>query len=335
MNSSLDAFRCHHFSANMSKGSKSMNAVEDLWSKFERSESVNTSNINTSSNNNYTVVFIGDSGSGKSTLLQTFLKPSATSKDTKPTIALDYNYARKTVNNSGSNNSSSKLVAHLWEVGGDLTEPRLLEVGLTKTSLSTAAFFLVCDLSRPQNVLNATMRMIQATKEIISKRTAELQATNVHVLNDLRDRISAGFKGHTDAARVKPLDVPIYLVANKTDIARNMPLAERKVIFQILRFLAHYYGAGLVSVSSNDSVSKDNFRALMSAVCFGAAVKNTKEANVEKPVYITRGQDAFSDIFLGGQVDEAMGSKYRVVSSEAELDALISAKGVSRDGWKK
>lgn len=41
----------------------------------------------------------------------------------KPTIALDYNFARRTSN-------GVKSVANIWEVGGDLVEPKLIEIGI-------------------------------------------------------------------------------------------------------------------------------------------------------------------------------------------------------------
>jgi hypothetical protein len=44
----------------------------------------------------------------------------------KPTIALDYNFARRTSN-------GVKSVANIWEVGGDLVEPRLIEIGTFAT----------------------------------------------------------------------------------------------------------------------------------------------------------------------------------------------------------
>ena len=49
----------------------------------------------------------------------------------KPTIALDYNFARRTSN-------GIKSVANIWEVGGDLVEPKLIEIGFP-TSCNFAA----------------------------------------------------------------------------------------------------------------------------------------------------------------------------------------------------
>ena len=102
--------------------------MEDLWIKLEQQSinNSNSSNSNTpiiSSNDvslegvttttSSSLVFIGDYQSGKSTLISIFQKPTATTssyKDIKPTIALDYSFARRTANNI-------KSVANFWEIG--------------------------------------------------------------------------------------------------------------------------------------------------------------------------------------------------------------------------
>jgi hypothetical protein len=95
-------------------------AAEDLWTKLEHqsinSSSSNSSNVPIGSNDvlevtSTSLVFIGDYQSGKSTLISIFQKPTATThKDIKPTIALDYSFARRTANNI-------KSVANFWEIG--------------------------------------------------------------------------------------------------------------------------------------------------------------------------------------------------------------------------
>ena len=94
-------------------------ASEDLWMKLEHqsiNSSSSSSNVPIGSNDvlevtSTSLVFIGDYQSGKSTLISIFQKPTAsTHKDIKPTIALDYSFARRTANNI-------KSVANFWEIG--------------------------------------------------------------------------------------------------------------------------------------------------------------------------------------------------------------------------
>lgn len=275
--------------------SSALTEAEDIWSKLQRapltkvSDTVNDGVVD-SGVSNTSIVFVGDLNSGKSTLIQTFLKPT-TVKDTKPTVALEYNFARRTTN-------GVKCVANLWEIGGDLIEPKLMEIGLTLRNLSVAAVIISCDLSKPHNILNSLLRSISAVKETASKRVAELQATNVLQLNEMRDKLAAPYKGNPDEGRVRPLDVPVCIVANKHDLFKSLPSADRRAIIQVLRFVAHFFGAHLITTSSADATQRDTFRTLVSNLAFGSAVKPMYETNVDKMVYITRGSDSFQKIFL-------------------------------------
>lgn len=287
---------------------------------------------------NSSIVFVGDLGCGKSTLIQSFLKPSA-SKDTKPTIALEYNYARKTTN-------GVKSVANLWEVGGDLVEPKLMEIGITRSNLTSAAVIICCDLSKPHNVLNSVLRSISAVKEIVARRVAELQATNVTVLNQIRENIANSYKGHPDAGRLRPLDVPVVLVANKHDLFRSLQASDRRLVINVLRFVAHYFGATLLTMSSSDAGMKDSYRTLVSCLGFGLPGRTACEVNADKAIFVTRGRDTFHSIMLGGTPSLTAGAAEEVVtkskggqqqsglvSSELEVESYLTHKGVTRDCW--
>ena len=70
--------------------------VDDIWSKIE-SEPIDAEADLTET----TVLFVGDSGCGKTTLINSFLKANS-SKQPKPTYALDYAFARKKNSSSSS-----------------------------------------------------------------------------------------------------------------------------------------------------------------------------------------------------------------------------------------
>ena len=130
-----------------------------------------------------------------------------------------------------------KSVANIWEVGGDLVEPKLIEIGIridllfcvdfvniyhwskniliagiTKGNFSQSTVICVCDLSKPQNVLSSVLRSLEAVEEIASRRAAELKAVNVNALNELREFNFSPFKEHPDAAKIKPLDVSVFVI---------------------------------------------------------------------------------------------------------------------------
>jgi dynein light intermediate chain 2 len=262
--------------------------AEDIWSKLQKNPL--TASADVADSNGSSLVFVGDLSAGKSTLIQTFLKPSA-AKDTKPTIALEYNFARKTTNNS-------KSVANLWEIGGDLVEPKLMEIGITMRNLPVAVVVIVLDLSKPHNLISSLLRTIGAVREITKKRAAELQATNVNLLNEVRDKLAAPYKGHPDEARVRPLDITLCIVANKHDLFKSLPSADRRNVMQTLRFVAHFFGAHLITASSSEAGQREAYRGLITSLAFGAPVKPAYEVNADKLVYVTKGADNFQKIFL-------------------------------------
>jgi dynein light intermediate chain 2 len=236
------------------------------------------------------LMFIGDLNCGKSTLIQTFLKPTA-AKDTKPTIALDYNFARR-------NKDGVKSIANIWEAGGDV-EPKLLEIGISFKLFATSSVFICCDLSKPQNLLQSLQRSMTAVKDVVSKRVAELQASNVIALNDIRQKLSQALKGAADATSVRPIEVPVFIIANKFDCLKALSSSERRSVCQILRFFAHYHAATLLTCSSSDSTMKEAFRSLVTSASFGGAIKPTFEINADRLIYVTRGQDNFQNILMG------------------------------------
>ena len=341
--------------------------VEDVWSKLLRERRAAESGANnaqtaTSSTSHSQIVFLGDAGSGKSTLIQTFLKPSAATgganaaagKESKPTVALDYNFARKATsttavinnnnnNNNSSNSSATKSIAHFWECGGDLTEPQFLEIPLTSECVvrESAHFIIVCDLSKPHNAIVSLLRSLSAIREAIALRSNALQAKDVSSLKALREKILQSYNGHPDSARVKPTDVPIVIVANKHDALRAWPAVEKKALFQTLRFIAHYFGAALCTMSASSSSSsttnesgvsmRDMYRNLLNAIAFGAngslPTANYKpccETNVDKGVFISRGQDSFEQILLGVSFGEdAVTGKVKVKCVSVCLCACI------------
>jgi len=307
------------------RSDKSASNVEDMWTKLSRekksspasssgavtaanAENDNGANSNVGITVNQNLIFIGDAGCGKTSLIQTFLKPNA-AKDSKPTLALDYNYARKTTNNV-------KSVAHFWEVGGNFLESGFLEIPITTLSLKNSAIAIVCDLSKPHNCIVSVLRCISAVREILSKRMSELQANNVNQVNEIKDNIANQFKGHKDGNRVRPTDLPLIIIANKHDTIRSMSLAERKALFQGLRFIAHYFGAIFMSVSINDATTRECFRSLMNSLGFNAPIKPMYELNVDKLVCISRGQDSYENILIQGIQEMAnsaeTGSKIKV-----------------------
>lgn len=291
-----------------SKQDKNTPVADDIWIKLDRD--VNNPKDSTNiilTEQTSSLVYIGDYQSGKTTLISTFQKPSGISKDLKATIALEYSFARKTTNNI-------KYVANFWEVGGDLIEPRLIEIGIPMKYLGSSAIVIVVDLSKPNNVLNSLLRSISAIKEIVSKNVSELQATNVNLLTDIREKLNLPYKGHVDINRIRPIDVPLCIVANKHDLFKStVSSSQRRAMIQVLRFVAHFFGAHLITTSLSDTTMRESYRTIVNSLAFGTPMKPICEVSnpADKLVCVTRGSDSFKSILLG----------HNIGLSESEIDS--------------
>jgi Dynein light intermediate chain (DLIC) len=118
--------------------------------------------------------------------------------------------------------------------GGDISEPRLLEVPLTVGNLATSAVVICCDLSKPNNCLASLLKWIKLIRNVVDLRLKELQATNSIAAAALKEAASLRCKGHDkDSKRLSPLEVSLYIVANKYDAFKSQSSADRRCLMQV------------------------------------------------------------------------------------------------------
>lgn len=141
------------------------------------------------------VLVLGSKQGGKSTLVNAFLNPAK--EDTpKPTLGLDYSFARRQGGSSAlagasagaavaddrekeragaaspgigpsvaMSSSSARDVCHVWELGGNsLAFAELTSIVLTPQRLPTCVVVLVLDLSRPADALASGARWLGALR---------------------------------------------------------------------------------------------------------------------------------------------------------------------------
>ena len=255
-------------------------------------------------------------------------------------------------------------------MGGDINEPRLLEVPITAYNLTSTSVVIVCDLSKPQNCLSSLLKWLKRVREVVEKRIRDLQSTDSNAAMSLRETAMASYRNHeSDSSRVRPFEVSLYIVANKYDKFREQPQADRRCLMQILRFVSHYYGATLITTSIVDATLKDSFRGSMTGICFRIAAKAVCEVVLEKPVTVSAGRDDFESILLArprtvlipaneGDAHAAAAAarsivsgkesdgkkkhadhdgKYvsKLVSSSEDIGLYVTASGPTRDCWER
>jgi GTPase SAR1 family protein len=308
----------------MSRSKATAKSVDDVWAKLDQDTTVQ-STITDGDGQDMTVLFVGDAGSGKSTLLQSFLKPNIT-KDPKSTFALEYNFIRK------KSAGASKSVSHIWELGGDIFEPKLLEIPLALKNINNASVLICLDLSKPQNLVGSLLKWLSYIKDIVNRRMNEaMEATASKVTRS--DVVAANYGAeHPDKLKVNPSFIPIYVVLNKYDIFKNKATIECKMIYQVVRFICHHHGACVVTSSSQEVALRDNFRSLFNNICFAQTknplldtltpVKLPYEVSADRAMYVRVGKDSFASVFnLSG--DQSGVGVHRFFDSSIDVHVYV------------
>ena len=324
---------------------------KSVWELAEAGEGMVDSSGNVASkraqagdDDSSTVLVVGDTGVGKSSLIQSFLKPNS-NKQPKSTFALEYSFARR--KNAGSD-ADGKNLAHIWELGGDIYEPKLLEIALTIESLSSASVIVCVDLSKPQDCFASVKAWISTIRSHISTKFTSLkngssaQQAQAKAMKNLSLHVYGNIENpHVDAGKVRPCEVPITIICCKYDQFRNTHSAsDRRSLIQTLRFAAHYHGASLIVTSTTDNSNnngKDAFRAMMNKLCFGVTMKPMCEVSIDRPAVVVGGTDNFHSILIGkgtGKSHEDQGASI-FASNDEDVSSYYNSSGVSKDTWSR
>ncbi|CAM9489933.1 unnamed protein product, partial [Phaeothamnion confervicola] len=241
---------------------------------------------------------VGMPGSGKSTLLNVYLNPNK-DETPKPTVALDYMFARRT-----ASVNAPKDVAHIWELGGGggsgggFHVAELVRVPITAANFHSALYVIVVDLSRPADVVPALLHWTDQVKFCVKTCVRELAKADPTFPERLKAQTFAKFgHDHPDRAAVKPCPVRLVVVASKYDVFKGADSALRRVVGQALRFIAHVNGASLVFCSAREKLLRDAFRLVMNKYLFRVGgAKRGSETNPDKPLAVSAGTDTFEAI---------------------------------------
>ncbi len=331
---------------------KIMSEPKSIWEMAEAGEGMIESGSGASNSrgrsaddNSSTVLVVGDTGVGKSSLIQSFLKPNS-SKQPKSTFALEYSFARR--KNAGSD-SDGKTLAHIWELGGDIYEPKLLEIALSVDNLSTASVIICVDLSKPQDCFASIKSWITTIRSHVTNKYTSLKNGNNHMqnmANNMKEHALSSYGNienpHVDASRVRPSEVPLTIICCKYDQFRNKhSVSDRRSLLQTLRFAAHYHGANLLVTSTSDGSGKEAFRAIMNSLCFGVNMKPICEISVDRPCVVTSGKDSYQTILTGKGTskgtssDENSSAASAFASNDSDVSSYLSSSGVNKDTWQR
>ncbi|KAB0358708.1 hypothetical protein FD754_002864, partial [Muntiacus muntjak] len=186
------------------------------------------------------VFFIGSKNGGKTTII---LRCLDRDEPPKPTLALEYTYGRRV-----KGHSKPKDIAHFWELGGGTSLLDLISIPITSDTLRTFSIVLVLDLSKPNDLWPTMENLLQATKLNVDKVIMKLGKKNSKAASEMRQKMWSNMqKDHPDRELIDPFPIPLVIIGSKYDIFQDFDSEKRKVICKTLRFVAHYYGASLMT----------------------------------------------------------------------------------------
>ena len=106
---------------------------------------------------------------------------------------------------------------------------------ITVKNLQTSSVVICCDLSKPQNCLASLLKWLKYIRKIVDLRLRDLQSTDAGAAKALREAATVLCKDHeSDANRIKPYEVSLYIVANKYDAFNSQSSADRRCLMQVI-----------------------------------------------------------------------------------------------------
>lgn len=233
----------------------------------------------------------GTKDSGKTTLIQKFLDRD---EPPKPTIALDFCYARKAKQN---NMAGVKDVANISELGGGKSTVKLLDAIISKNNVSNLVVVLVLDLSKPNDIWVTQEAILNQVKQRISVVINEEKKNKPELEKDLMrkawQRVGAV---HTDKNMISPLLAPLVIIGTKYDLFQEMNNNKKEMVSKALRFIAHYYGGMIQFFSTKAEGLSARSKAVFSHLSFKTSLSKTISIDPGKPLIIPFGSDSLEQV---------------------------------------
>ncbi|RWS14744.1 cytoplasmic dynein 2 light intermediate chain 1-like protein [Dinothrombium tinctorium] len=231
-----------------------------------------------------TLQFIGSRQSGKTSLVYRFVDKS---DNPKPTLALEYVFARKK-----RTNEVGKDVCDIWELGGENLFTNLLQFSITKENISTVSVVLVLNLAVPEEIVLTAESLIDSVKERINDVIGMSK-----LAKELKQKAAQRFgQKHRDLDRVDPFPIPLLIVGSKYDLFEELDLEKRKVISSYLRLLAHLNGASLLYVTTKSEALVNKMKTMFSHLAFDSSSPTATVTDHNKPLFVPFGADSFESI---------------------------------------
>jgi len=245
--------------------------------------------------NDVTILFCGAKKSGKTSVVDRFINPTKDEKDQpKQTVALEYKFARY-----ASDGASSKVLAHIYDLGGD---DDLISVPIAPSTIGNLVLSVTLDLSEPHTCMASLEKWLKMLRTQLNRSLQTLAQENpssakrIEALQALR---GSAYAEHPDRGVINPFPVPLVLFGTKWDaLAADTDPEKRKNLCRALRYFALVNGASLVFTSAKEKSSLNNMRTILRQLLFGVAPKGgfPEQLDHAKPLAVFDGTDSIGSI---------------------------------------
>ncbi|CRK93597.1 CLUMA_CG007130, isoform A [Clunio marinus] len=235
-----------------------------------------------------TTFVLGSKGVGKTTMINNFLDRN---ESVKPTLALEYSFARRT-NLSGQ--SSQKLIGNIWELGSLANSHQLIDVPIKSHGLEQFSAVIILNLSEPSELSNDLESALQGLKQSISNLYSddEIRRFRHNIIEN------GSFKDHPDINTMEVMPCTTVIIGGMYDKFENLDPEVKKHVVRFLRSVSHAVGATLIFYSNKVSSLSKTARDVMNNLLFGSPQNPIRAVKTDynEPVLISHFSDSWEKI---------------------------------------
>ncbi|KAI8911722.1 hypothetical protein EDD86DRAFT_188570 [Gorgonomyces haynaldii] len=263
---------------------------KDIWTLIKESKKADKKDSKHEEQQLETVLlFVGAKQCGKTTVINRFLD-----KEEQPnkTVALEYTFGRKSKNVNGL-----KDITHIWELAGGTMLSDIATIPITESNLHLCTLFVCLDLSAPQDIPDIVEHFIEKIKTHVNKIMDSLEARGSKRPKGLRSYQWQKFgTDHPDKDLVSLFPIPLMFLCTKADTLEHLESERKKLLYKMLRYLAHSHGASLLFLNQKDDQTFSKCKQALSHYAFKGTMFKSMQMDFNKPLAIIAGQDQFAQI---------------------------------------
>ncbi|XP_055546339.1 cytoplasmic dynein 2 light intermediate chain 1 [Wyeomyia smithii] len=268
-----------------------------------------------------TIFVLGSKEAGKSTLINKFLDRDDT---TRPTLALEYSFGRKTAAGQGA----QKNVCNVWELGNLVNSNQLIEVPVRSCELNTFSAVIVLDLSHPDRLWTDLECALNGVKQAVNKNCSSNDIAKM--LDTMKQRIGVD---HVDLSTLEIVPFPVFIVGAKYDLFQNLDTEIKKHVCRCLRSITHAIGAALVFYSTKNTALSKIVRDTMNHLGFGSPSNPFKTTATDHngPIVVPFGADSWERIGVTPSNSERIGSNYSAEIPQLNMERTVLPDDPAKD----